>query len=209
MRHNVPMSIERPRIGLTGGIASGKSTVASLLQARGALIIDADQIVRELQEPGGEGLRGIVAAFGESVLDRDGRLDRAALGALVFGSDEARERLNAVIHPLVRAEAAARLAAAPAGQLVIEDIPLLVETGQAPAFDEVIVVQAPQETRVRRMERDRGMSREQALGRIGAQASDEQRAAAATRLIVNDAGLPELEAQVTELWELLLAAGAR
>ncbi len=199
------MSSQRQRIGLTGGIASGKSTVASLLAAHGALIIDADRIVRELQEPGGAGLAAIVEAFGPSLLTEDGRLDRAALGALVFADTEARERLNGIIHPLVRAEAAARLAAAPAQQLVVEDIPLLVETGQAPAFDEVIVVQAPLEVRLERMERDRGMSREQALGRIKAQATDEERAAVATHLILNDAGLPELEAQVDRLWAALLS----
>lgn len=206
MRQNEAMTSQRPRIGLTGGIASGKSTVASLLAERGALIIDADRIVRELQEPGGAGLAAIVEAFGPAMLTPEGQLDRAALGALVFADDQARERLNGLIHPLVRAEAAARLAAAPAEQLVVEDIPLLVETGQAPSFDEVIVVQAPLEVRLSRMERDRGMSREQALGRIQAQASDEERAAVATQLIINDAGLPELEAQVRALWGRLLAS---
>lgn len=189
------------RIGLTGGIAAGKSSVAARLRGLGALIIDADAIVRELQEPGGAALEGIVEAFGESMLTPDGRLDRAALGALVFGDEGARERLNAIVHPLVREEAARRIDAAPAGTVIVEDIPLLVETGQAGRFDRVLVVQAPLEERVRRMVSERGMSREDALGRISAQASDEERAAAATDLIDNSGSREELVWAVDRFWE--------
>jgi dephospho-CoA kinase len=192
------MTNSRPRIGLTGGIASGKSTVADLLRRHGAVIIDADRIVRDLQEPGQAGLTGIVDAFGEGMLDSDGRLDRPKLGALVFNDDQARERLNAIIHPLVRAEAA-RLKEQAGESLVIEDIPLLVETGQAGDFDRVIVVQAPHEERVRRMVADRGMTADDAESRIAAQASDAARAEVATDLIVNDADRAALASQVDAL----------
>jgi len=189
------------RIGLTGGIAAGKSSVAARLRELGALIIDADAIVRELQEPGGAALEGIVEAFGQGMLTADGRLDRAALGALVFGDEAARGRLNAIVHPLVREEAARRIAAAPAGTVIVEDIPLLVETGQAGRFDRVLVVQAPLEERVRRMVSERGMRREDALERISAQASDEERAAAATDLMDNSGSREELLRAVDRFWE--------
>ncbi|MGO1321034.1 MAG: dephospho-CoA kinase [Galactobacter sp.] len=196
------MTNTRPRIGLTGGIASGKSTVAGLLQEHGAVIIDADRIVRELQEPGQPGLIAIVEAFGQDMLTEDGRLDRPKLGALIFSDDSARERLNAIVHPLVRAEAA-RLQTHAGESLVIEDIPLLVETGQADAFERVIVVQAPYAERVRRMVADRGMTAHDAEARIAAQASDDERAAVATDLIVNDADRAALAAQVDALWASL------
>ncbi|MGO3151348.1 MAG: dephospho-CoA kinase [Galactobacter sp.] len=196
------MTNSRPRIGLTGGIASGKSTVADLLRDRGAVIIDADRIVRDLQEPGQPGLDGIVEVFGTDMLDGDGRLNRPKLGALIFNDDEARERLNAIIHPLVRAEAA-RLKAEAGESLVIEDIPLLVETGQASDFDRVIVVQAPPAERVRRMVSDRGMTSDDAASRIAAQATDAQRAEVASDLIVNDADRAALAARVDDLWASL------
>lgn len=196
------MTNSRPRIGLTGGIASGKSTVADLLREHGAVIIDADRIVRDLQEPGRPGLEGIVDAFGEGMLTDDGRLDRPKLGALIFDDDAARERLNAIIHPLVRQESA-RLTQQAGDSLVIEDIPLLVETGQAPAFDRVIVVQAPHEERVRRMVADRGMTPDDAEARIAAQATDAERACVASDLITNDADHAALAAQVDALWASL------
>lgn len=188
------------RIGLTGGIASGKSTVAKLLAARGAVVVDADAIVRELQRPGGAALEGIVDEFGARMLIEGGELDRAALGSLVFGDKDALSRLNAVVHPLVREEAARRIAEAPAGAVIVEDIPLLVETGQAGRFDRVVVVQAPRGERLRRMIEDRGMSEADAAARIDAQASDAERAAVATDLLMNDAGLAELETAVDALW---------
>ncbi|RKW71042.1 dephospho-CoA kinase [Galactobacter caseinivorans] len=198
-----PTASPRPRIGLTGGIASGKSTVARLLAAKGAVIIDADAIVRELQQPGGAALAGIVSEFGEGMLAPDSTLDRAALGALVFGDDRARERLNAVVHPLVREEAARRIAAAPEGSTLVEDIPLLVETGQAGRFDRVVVVQASREERIRRMVSDRAMTPHDAAARIDAQATDAQRAEVATDVITNDADVEHLSAQVDAFWESL------
>jgi dephospho-CoA kinase len=197
--------MQRKRIGLTGGIASGKSTVADLLREHGAVIVDADRIVRDLQEPGEPGLVAIVEAFGEQMLTEDGRLDRPKLGALVFEEDEARQRLNAIIHPLVRAEST-RLKDAAGDALVIEDIPLLVETGRPADFDRVIVVQAPHDERIRRMVADRGMTPRDAEARIAVQASDEQRAAVATDLIVNDAGRAALAAQVDALWASLVSS---
>jgi dephospho-CoA kinase len=196
------MTNSRPRIGLTGGIASGKSTVAALLREHGAVIIDADRIVRDLQEPGQPGLEGIVEAFGDGMLTEDGRLNRPKLGALVFDDNAARERLNAIIHPLVRSESA-RLKRDGGDAVVIEDIPLLVETGQAPSFDRVIVVQAPHAERVRRMVADRGMTASDAESRIAAQATDAERACVASDLIVNDADRAALAAQVDALWASL------
>lgn len=197
----------RPRIGLTGGIASGKSTVALLLAAKGATIIDADAIVRELQQPGGPALAAIVAEFGEGMLTADSTLDRAALGALVFGDVQARERLNAVVHPLVREEASRRIAAAPGDSTLVEDIPLLVETGQAGRFDRVLVVQAPREERIRRMVADRGMTPDDAAARIDAQATDAERAAVASDVLTNDSDVEHLSAQVDAFWESLGARG--
>lgn len=196
-----------PHIGLTGGIASGKSTVAELLAAKGAVIIDADAIVRRLQEPGGAALAGIVAEFGDGMLTAEAALDRAALGALVFADQSARERLNAVVHPLVRQEAARLMAQAPAGSTLVEDIPLLVETGQAGRFDRVLVVQAPREERIRRMVTDRGMTPDDAEARMEAQATDAERAAVASDVLTNDAGVEQLSAQVDAFWESLGVGG--
>lgn len=188
-------------IGLTGGIASGKSTVSRRLQELGATVIDADAVARSLQEPGRPGLEGIVEEFGPSVLTPDGRLDRAALGSRVFADPDARTRLNAIMHPLVREEARGLAAAAGEEAVVVEDIPLLVETGQHGRFDLVLTVQAPPEERVRRMARDRGMTEEDARARIAAQASDEQRAAVSTSVLVNDGSVPQLLDRVDAWWE--------
>src|SRR5512132_2612972 len=128
------------RIGLTGGIGSGKSTVSELLAARGAVIVDADRIAREVVEPGTPGLAAVVAAFGEQVLAADGSLDRPALAAVVFSDPAARARLDAIVHPLVRRRTAELVAAAPGDAVVVNDVPLLVETGQAASFDVVLVV---------------------------------------------------------------------
>ena len=127
------------RVGLTGGIASGKSTVSAILAELGAVVIDADQLAREVVAPGTEGVRRVVEEFGSGVLTENGQLDRPAVGAIVFGDEDARRRLEAIIHPLVRARGAQLEAAAPDGALVVHDIPLLAETGQAAAFDAVIV----------------------------------------------------------------------
>ncbi|OMH33096.1 dephospho-CoA kinase [Tersicoccus sp. Bi-70] len=189
------------RIGLTGGIAAGKSLVAARLQERGAVLIDADRLAREVVAPGTDGLAAVVDAFGSGVLAGDGSLDRPALGAVVFGDDGARATLNGIIHPRVRAEAARRIAAAPHDAVVVQDIPLLVETGQAEAFMLVIVVQAPAEARVRRMIEQRGMSAEDARARMAAQASDAERAAVADVLLTNDGSVDALTDAVDRFWD--------
>lgn len=195
-----------PRIGLTGGIAAGKSTVARrLAEEHGALIIDADAIVRKLQEPGERGLEAIVAEFGEDMLTASGALDRARLGAVVFNDEQARERLNAIIHPMVREEAQRLADSAAPGQLIVEDIPLLVESGQAGRFDHVMVVEAPLTERVRRMVEDRGMSEDDAHARIKAQATDEQRREAATHLLVNHGSVDDLNKAVDAAVASILA----
>jgi dephospho-CoA kinase len=188
-------------IGLTGGIASGKSTVSRRLMELGATVIDADAIARALQEPGQPGLEGIVEEFGPSVLTSEGRLDRAALGTVVFGDPEARQRLNAVVHPLVRAEAERLAAAAGEDAVLVEDIPLLVETGQHERFDLVLTVQAPVEERVRRMVEDRGMTEADARARIAAQATDEERAAVSDTVLLNDGSVQQLLDRVDAWWE--------
>jgi dephospho-CoA kinase len=188
------------QIGLTGGIGSGKSTAARRFAELGALVIDADAVAREVVEPGTEGLAAVVAEFGEQVLDGAGRLDRPALARVVFGDEAARGRLNAILHPRIRAKAAARIAAAPAGTVVVQDVPLLVETGQAGSYDLVVVVEAPAELRVARLGRDRGMAPEEARARMAAQASDEQRRAVADVVMVNDGSPDDLRAKVDRLW---------
>jgi dephospho-CoA kinase len=187
------------RIGLTGGIGSGKSTVAALLAERGARVIDADRIAREVVERGTPGLAAVVAQFGDGVLTADGALDRPALAAVVFGDPQARARLDAVVHPLVRARAAELVAAAPADAVVVQDVPLLVETGQAGSYDLVLVVEADVETRVARLV-DRGLSDEDARARIASQATDEQRRAVADVVLRNDGDRDALAAQVDRFW---------
>jgi dephospho-CoA kinase len=192
------------RVGLTGGIASGKSTVSAMLAELGAVVIDADQLAREVVAPGTEGLRRVVEEFGPGVLTVDGELDRPAVGAIVFADDDARRRLEAIIHPLVRARGAELEAAAPDGAVVVHDIPLLAETGQAGAFDAVIVVDTPVETQVERMTALRGWSAEDARARVAAQASREQRRAVATYVIENTGTLEDLRDRVTEVFEELV-----
>ena len=187
------------RIGLTGGIGSGKSTVAALLAERGARVVDADRIAREVVEPGTPGLEAVVAEFGDDVLTADGSLDRPALAALVFGDPAARARLDAVVHPLVRARAAELVRAAPPDAVVVQDVPLLVETGQAGSYDLVLVVEADLDTRVRRLV-GRGLAEVDARARIAAQASDEQRRAVADVVLDNSGSVEDLEAQVERFW---------
>ena len=187
------------RIGLTGGIGSGKSTVARLLAARGARVIDADVLAREAVAPGTPGLAAIAEAFGDGVLTAGGELDRPALAAVVFGDPDARSRLDGIVHPLVRARAAELIAALPPDAVVVQDIPLLVETGQAGSFDLVLVVEADVATRVARLV-DRGLTEADARARIAAQASDEQRRAVADVLLDNSGTPEELAAQVDRFW---------
>jgi dephospho-CoA kinase len=195
------------RIGLTGGIGSGKSTVAGLLAARGARIVDADRIAREVVEPGTPGLEAVAAAFGHGVLTPDGALDRPALAAVVFADAEARRRLDGIVHPLVRARAAEVVAAAPPDAVVVQDVPLLVETGQAGSYDLVLVVEADLDTRVRRLV-GRGVSEEDARARIAAQATDDQRRAVADVVLDNSGTVEELEAQVERFWAERVAPAA-
>lgn len=192
------------RVGLTGGIASGKSEVSRRLADRGAVVIDADLLAREVVEPGTDGLAEIVAAFGPEVLAADGALDRAAMGKLVFGDSEQRKRLEAIIHPRVRARAAEIEAAADAGAIVVHDIPLLVETGQADRFDLVLVVDVPAEVQVERLVTQRGMSEDEARARIGSQAGRDDRLAAAD-LVVDNSGSPaDLDARIDAVWAELI-----
>jgi dephospho-CoA kinase len=188
------------KVGLTGGIGAGKSAVSARLAALGAVIIDSDQLAREVVAAGTEGQAEVVAAFGADVLGPDGELNRPALGAKVFGDDEARARLEKIIHPRVRARARELAAAAPPGAIVVNDVPLLVETGQAASYDLVVVVTAAEDTRIRRLADTRGMPADQARSRIAAQATDEARAAAADVLIPNDGTLDELRTAVDTLW---------
>jgi dephospho-CoA kinase len=187
------------RIGLTGGIGSGKSTVSRLLAARGAVIVDADLIAREVVQPGTPGLAAVVEAFGGQVLTADGALDRPALAGVVFGDPEARRRLDAIVHPLVRARATEVAAAAPPDAVVVHDVPLLVETGQAATYDLVLVVEADPETRVARLVQ-RGLTAEDARARMAAQATDEQRRAVADAVLDNSGTPEQLEAQVERFW---------
>ena len=191
------------RIGLTGGIASGKSTAAARLAELGATVIDHDLLAREAVAPGSDGLARVAAEFGADVVGRDGTLDRPALGAIVFADPEARTRLNAIVHPIVLrladdAEAAVRTD--DRGAVVVHDIPLLVETGQAADFDLVLVVHASEEVRVERLMRERGLSRVQALARIRAQATDEDRLAAATVVLAGGSTVHDLRRQVDTFW---------
>ncbi|MGO1522117.1 MAG: dephospho-CoA kinase [Nesterenkonia sp.] len=190
-------------VGLTGGIASGKSAVSQRMAEHGAVVIDADELSREVVAPGTEGLAEIHTEFGQEVITEAGALDRPALGERVFNDDDARTQLNAIVHPRVRAAATQLREAAGEGRIVVEDIPLLVETGQQERFDVVVVVQAPHEERVRRMAEDRGMSRADAESRISAQASDEQRAEAADVVLDNSGTLEDLHEQVDRLWSTL------
>lgn len=191
-------------IGLTGGIAAGKSLLAARFRELGAVLIDADRLARDVVAPGTAGLAAVVSHFGDGVLRPDGSLDRPKLGAIVFGDAAAREALNGIIHPLVRAAAQALKADAGPGSIVVQDIPLLVETGQLANFHLVVVVQAPEEERLARMVRERGMDEQDARARLAAQATDAQRAAAADVLILNDGPPEKALAQLDALWHTRL-----
>ena len=187
------------RIGLTGGIGSGKSTVSRLLAERGAVIVDADAIAREVVEPGTPGLAAVVEAFGAGVLAADGSLNRPGLAAVVFADPEARRTLDAIVHPLVRARAIEIAAAAPPDAVVVNDVPLLAETGQASSYDVVLVVETDPGTRIARLVQ-RGLTAEDARARIAVQATDEQRRAIAD-VVLDNSGTPEqLAAQVDRFW---------
>lgn len=188
------------KVGLTGGIGAGKSEVARRLAGHGAVVIAADQLAREVVAPGTDGLAQVVAEFGPRVLAGDGSLDRAALASVVFGDDDRRRRLEAIIHPRVRARTAELIAAAPPDAVVVNEVPLLVEAGLAPTYHLVVVVEAAEETRIARLVGARGSTEAEARARIAAQASDEARRAAADVLLTNDGPLADLHARVDALW---------
>lgn len=192
------------RIGLTGGIGSGKSTVTAMFAELGAVIIDADAISRALMEPGQAVLEQTVAEFGQGILGESGELNRAALASIIFADESARERLNAIVHPAVRAESQriADEALRECGQesVIIEDIPLLTETGQAHRFDAVVVVFAREEVRLHRLVHDRGMDADDVRARIKAQASDDERAEIATWTVDNSDTLENTQQQVQKIW---------
>ena len=191
------------RIGLTGGIAAGKSMVSGLLAELGAWILDADAISREVVEPGTEGLKAVAAEFGEKVLLPDGTLDRKALGAEVFGDPQKLERLNGILHPIIKAEMlkrAAEIEEQHPKDIVIFDVPLLIESGWQDVADEVWLVSAPIEQRIRRIAMRDGLDEKQAMERISAQMTDEQKAKYADVIINNGGSIQELEERVTKLY---------
>lgn len=195
------------RIGLTGGIGSGKSTVAARLAEHGAVVADADRLAREVVLPGEPALAEIAERFGPEVLAADGSLDRAALGAVVFAGDEARRDLEAITHPRIAERTAAVAATVPPDGVFVHDVPLLVELGMGGAYDLVLVVLAATETRVARLVADRGMSEEDARARIAAQATDAERRAVADVVLDNDGTADQLRDQVDRLWRARLAGG--
>jgi dephospho-CoA kinase len=195
------------RVGLTGGIASGKSTVADELARLGALVIDADRLAREVVDPGTPELAKVAERFPDTVVD--GRLDRARLAAVVFADPQARRDLERIIHPAVRKRAAELEQSAPPGSVVVHVIPLLVETGQESDFDLCVVVDVDHETQLSRLLARDGMTRAEAEARIGAQATREQRLAAADVVIDNSGSVTQLREQIDDVWSVLLTAESR
>ncbi|MEW1722968.1 dephospho-CoA kinase [Streptomyces sp. NPDC093109] len=196
------------RLGLTGGIGAGKSEVSRLLAGYGAVLIDSDRIAREVVEPGTPGLAAVVAEFGPGVLTDSGALDRPKLGGIVFGDHDRLRSLNAIVHPLVRARSAELESAAGPGAIVVHDVPLLVENGMSALFDLVLVVDAAPETQIERLVRLRGMTESEARERMAAQATREERRAAADLVIDNDGPLERLEPRVRAIWRDLLDRAA-
>lgn len=196
-------------VGLTGGIGSGKSSVGRLLAAHGAVVIDADRVAREIVEPGEPALDEIVARFGPAILDDQGQLDRAALAAIVFDDEESRRDLEEITHPRIGERILARIAEVAGGEhvdgedhVVIVEHPLLIEKGQADAYENLVVVLADEERRLERLAA-RGVDAADARARMRAQATDEERRAAATHLIVNDGTMDDLTSEVEALWAQL------
>jgi dephospho-CoA kinase len=201
------------RVGLTGGIGSGKSEVSKRLAAYGAALIDADVAAREVVEPGTPGLGQIAAVFGPGVLLPDGRLNRERLGQIVFADDDARAKLNAIVHPLVheRTQQLEQQAVATLGPggIVVHDVPLLAENGLQSGFDTVIVVDAPDDQRLQRLIETRGMTAVHARDRMAAQASRDQRLAIADIVVDNSGTLPDLDQHVADVWSVLRDLAAR
>lgn len=197
-----------PLVALTGGIASGKSTIARVLREHGAVVVDADQVVRDVQHPGSPVLAAIAAEFGERMLQPDGALDRAALGRRVFGDSDAIARLNAIVHPAVRVESQRQFTAAFAADpdaVVVYDVPLLVEARASDPWQLIVVAHAPADVRARRLVELRGLSADEAAARIASQVSDEQRLALADVVIDTDTSLEETKRQADALWANLAA----
>jgi dephospho-CoA kinase len=195
-----------PLVALTGGIASGKSTIASRLAEHGAVVVDADQIVRDVQRPGSPVLQAIAAEFGNRMVLPDGTLDRAALGGAVFGDADAVKRLNAIVHPAVRAESARRFAetfAADRDAVVVYDVPLLVEARADDPWELIVVAHAPADVRRRRLVELRGMSESDASARLASQVSDDARLAVADVVIDTAGSLEDTQRQVDDLWNRL------
>lgn len=195
------------KVGLTGGIGSGKSTVAAMLAERGAVIIDADQIARELVEPGEPALDALVEAFGPDILQPDGSLSRARLAATAFGDPERTASLNAIMHPLIRAEGERRIQSAPAADVVVYDMPLLVETGQQDLVDLVVVIDVPEELQVARAVGLRGLEEPDVRRRMEVQASRQVRLASADVIIDNSGAPSETREAVAQLWQHLTKDG--
>ena len=191
------------RLGLTGGIGAGKSTVAALLADHGAVIIDADAIAREIVQPGTPALVELVDAFGVGILRDDGSLNRGELARLAFADPDAAARLNGIMHPAIRAESERRIAdaAARGASVVVYDMPLLVETGQQDHFDVVVVVDVPEEMQVERAVTLRGLDEDDVRRRMQVQASREQRRAAADVVIDNSGDREATARQVEALWQ--------
>lgn len=195
-------------VGLTGGIAAGKSTVAGRLAELGAIVIDADQLAREAVQPGSPGLDAVVQRFGVAVLSDDGSLDRAALGRIVFADEEARRALNGIVHPEVRrryAEAVADARAQNPDAVIVYDVPLLAEARAADEFGTIVVVDAPAEMRIARLVELRGMDRREAENRVGSQISDADRRAMADVVVDSSGTLEQTLAQTDALWRRLVA----
>ena len=192
------------RVGLTGGLGAGKSTVAGLLAQHGAIVIDADAIAREVVRAGTPGFAAVVERFGPDIVGADGELDRARLAKIVFADAAARNDLNGIVHPLVGERSMQIMANTPDGATVVYDVPLLAEGGLAEGFDVVVVVEAELATRLRRLE-ERGLAEADARARIAAQATDEQRRAIADEILRNDGTQQELADQIRDLWQRLRA----
>jgi dephospho-CoA kinase len=192
-------------VGLTGGIGAGKSEAVRLLAERGAVIVDADRIAREVVEPGTPGLAAVVAEFGPGVLTPDGALDRERLGRIVFTDPARRQALNDIVHPLVARRSAQLQGAAPPDAIVVHDVPLLAENRLADRYDLVVVVDAADDVRLDRLTRLRGMPEADARARMAAQAGREERLAIADRVLRNDGTVEDLARQVADLWAWLRA----